>query len=154
MRLTGAYRVPAPRERVFATLTDPAALQRLIPGCESLVKRDDSVYVARLKAGLGSIKGTYTGEVRMTNVNQPESYTLIVDGRGSGGFAKGTANIRLTAVEAETEVDCSADVTVGGAIAAVGSRLVEVAARRMMDWFFAALLVEVSQQEGQKISKE
>lgn len=148
MRLTASYRVPAPRERVFATLTDPAALQRLIEGCESFVKRDDGVYVARLKVGLGSIKGTYTGEARMTNVNPPESYTLIVDGRGSGGFAKGTADMRLTAADTETDVSCAADVTVGGVIAAVGSRLVEVAARRMMDRFFSALATELSQERA------
>ena len=147
MTLAATYRVPAPRERVFATLTDPAVLQRLIEGCESFSRRDDGVYVARMKVGLGSIKGTYTGQIRMQNVKPPESYTLLVDGRGTPGFVKGSADVRLEDQGAETQVACSADVQVGGVIAAVGSRLIEVAARRMMDRFFAALAAELSDQK-------
>ena len=144
MTLSATYRIPAPREQVFAALTDPAVLQRLIEGCESLVKRPDGTYEARLKVGLGSIKGTYTGEARMEDINPPESYTLHVNGRGAPGFVKGAAKMLLKAEGDATEVVCDADVQVGGAIVAVGSRLIEVAARRMMDKFFAKLAAELS----------
>jgi carbon monoxide dehydrogenase subunit G len=144
MTLDGIYHVPAPRERVFAALTDPAVLQRLIEGCESFAKRADGVYEARLKVGIGSIKGTYAGEARMEDVNPPESYTLIVNGRGAPGFVKGTANMRLAPSAAATEVSCHADVQVGGLIVAVGSRLIEAVARRMMDKFFMGLAAELS----------
>lgn len=147
MKLAATYHVPAAREQVFTALNDPAVLQRLIEGCESFVRRDDGVYLARLKVGLGSIKGTYSGEVRMQNVEPPESYTLIVDGRGTPGFVKGAADVRLTDAGSETDVACAADVQVGGVIAAVGSRLIEVAARRMMDRFFAALAAELREQD-------
>ena len=36
MELKGEYRVPAPREHVWAMLNDPAVLRECIPGCESL----------------------------------------------------------------------------------------------------------------------
>ena len=144
MTLSATYRIPAARERVFAALNDPAVLQRVIEGCESFVKRPDGVYEARLRVGLGSIKGTYTGEVRMEDVKPPESYTLFVSGRGAPGFVKGAAHMRLTAEGDATEVTSDADVQVGGAIVAVGSRLIEVAARRMMDKFFDKLTAELS----------
>ena len=144
MILSATYRISASRDRVFAALTDPVVLQRLIEGCESFVKRPDGVYEARLRVGLGSIKGTYTGEVRMEDVNPPESYTLLVSGRGAPGFVKGAANIRLKTEGDATEVTSDADVQVGGSIVAVGSRLVEVAARRMMDKFFDKLAAELS----------
>ena len=144
MKLTATYQIPAPRARVFAALTDPAVLQRIIEGCESFVKREDGVYEARLKVGIGSIKGTYTGHVRMQDVNPPESYTLLVDGRGTPGFVKGSASIRLKDHEGGTELTSDADAQVGGVIAAVGSRLIEAAARQMMDRFFANLARELS----------
>ena len=144
MTLSATYRIPASRDRVFAALTDPAVLQRLIEGCESFVKRPDGIYEVRLRAGLGSIKGTYTGEVRMEDVEPPESYTLLVSGRGAPGFVKGATQMRLKAEGDATEVTSDADVQVGGAIVAVGSRLIEVAARRMMDKFFDKLTAELS----------
>lgn len=144
MKLSATYRIPAPRERVFAALNAPDVLQRLIEGCESFVKRADGGYEARLKVGLGSITGTYIGEARMQDVNPPESYTLIVNGRGGPGFVKGEAKMRLQASGDATDVICVADAQVGGAIVAVGSRLIEVAARRMMDKFFAKLAAEMS----------
>ena len=71
MTLSATYPIPAARERVFAALNDPAVLQRLIEGCESFVLRPDGVYEARLKVGLGSVKGTYTGEARIEDVKPP-----------------------------------------------------------------------------------
>jgi uncharacterized protein len=145
LKLSANYQIPAPRERVFAALTDPAVLQRLIDGCESFVQREDGVYEARLKVGIGSIKGTYTGHVRMQDVNPLESYTLLVDGRGTPGFVKGSARIRLKEHGGGgTELTSDADVQVGGVIAAVGSRLIEAAARQMMDRFFANLARELA----------
>ncbi len=147
MKLNATYPVPAPREQVFAALTDPAVLQRLIEGCESFVRRDDGVYEARLKVGLGSIKGTYTGHVRLENVNPPTSYTLLIDGRGTPGFVAGSALMTLARDDADalaTEVTCDADVQIGGLIAAVGSRLTEAAAGRLMDRFFQALARELA----------
>lgn len=139
MKLTGNYGVAAPRERVYAALTDPTVLQRLIEGCESLVRTDDGVYEARLRVGVGPVKGTFSGQARMENAQPPESYTLIVDGRGTPGWVRGVANMHLADDGTATTVTCDADVTVGGVIAAVGSRLIEATARRMMDQFFDRL---------------
>lgn len=144
MTLTATYRIPADRPRVFAALNDPAVLQRLIDGCESFTARPDGVYEARLKVGLGSIRGAYAGEARLEDVRPPESYTLRVNGRGAGGFVNGVARMTLAADEGATNVTCDADVQVGGAIVAVGSRLIEVAARRMMDRFFEKLAAELA----------
>ena len=144
MKLSATYQILATRERVFAALTDPAVLQRLIEGCESLVRRDDGVYEAKLRMGLGSIKGTYTGEARMEDVTPPESYTLHLSGKGGPGFVKGSARMRLRETSvSDTSITCVAEVQVGGTIMAVGSRLIEVTARRMMDRFFAGLAVEL-----------
>jgi carbon monoxide dehydrogenase subunit G len=143
MKLSGSYKIPSARGRVFAALTDPAVLQRSIDGCESLTLQEDGSYEARLRVGLGAIKSSYTGTARLSDVNAPESYTLAVSGRGTPGFVNGTARMQLTSGENGTTVSCDADVSVGGVIAAVGSRLIEVAAKRMIDRFFERLAEEV-----------
>lgn len=145
VKLNAAYRVPASPDRVFAAVTDPDVLCRCLEGCESLTRKEDGAYEARLRVGLGHIKGTYSGIARMTDVQPPQSYTLKVEGRGAGGFVNGAARMHLTGEgDSATTVTCNADVTVGGVIAAVGSRLIEVAAKRMIDRFFDSLSRELA----------
>jgi carbon monoxide dehydrogenase subunit G len=136
MKLSGTYQVSAPRDRVYAAITDPVVLQRVIDGCEKMVKTGEDSYDAHLKIGLAGMKGSYVGRIQMKDRRPPESYTLIIEGRGGPGFVKGTARVQLSDKDGRTEIQCDADAQVGGLIAAVGSRLIEAAARRMMDEFF------------------
>ena len=144
MKFTAVYKVPAPREKVFTAITDPAVLQRCIEGCEKMVKTSEDSYDAHLKIGLAGMKGSYVGKVQLKEVKPPESYTLIISGKGGPGFVNGTAKISLVEKNGETELQCDADAQVGGLIAAIGSRLIEAAAKRMADDFFKKLAVEVS----------
>jgi len=143
MKLSGVYNLAAPRERVFAAITDPALLERIIDGCEKMVATGEGSYDAHLKIGVAGLKGSYVGKVRLENLKAPESYTLVIEGKGAPGFVKGTARIQLTGNGGETELRCDADVHVGGMIAAVGSRLIEATAKKMMDEFFRKFTAEL-----------
>jgi len=136
MKLSGTYQVAAPREKVFSSITDPAVLQRVIDGCEKMVKTGEDSYDAHLKIGVAGLKGNYVGKVQLKDLKAPESYTLIIEGKGGPGFVKGAAKIVLADKGSETQIQCDADAQVGGMIAALGSRLIEPAARKMMDEFF------------------
>ena len=142
MKLAGTYMFSAPRDKVFAALTDPAIIQRCIDGCEKLVEAAPDQYDAHLKIGVAGLKGSYVGKVQLKDKNPPESYTLVLEGKGGPGFVKGTAKITLTPVgtgqapeAGQTELRCEADAQVGGVIAAVGSRLIEATAKKMLDEF-------------------
>ena len=137
--------MPAPRQRVFAALVDAAILQRCIPGCESLRETAPDVYEATLKIGVAGLKGSYSGKTAIRDKRPPDALTLDVDGKGGAGFVRGSAAMSLGPGETDefTRVDCAADVQVGGLIAAVGSRLVEAAAKKLADDFFRQLSVEL-----------
>src|SRR6059036_726529 len=136
MKLSGTYTLAAPRDKVFAAITDPAVLQRAIDGCEKMVKTGEDSYDAHLKIGLAGLKGSYVGKIQLKDQKPPESYTLVIEGKGGPGFVKATAIITLSEKDGGTELRCDADAQVGGLIAAVGSRLIEAAAKRMLDEFF------------------
>ena len=136
MKLSGSYRIKAPRDAVFTAITDPAILQQAIEGCEKMVKTGDSTYDAHLKLGLAGIKGSYVGKVQLKDLTPPEAYTLIMEGKGTPGFVKGITRVQLLDEGNETELRYEADVQVGGMIAAIGSRLVEAAGRKLSDDFF------------------
>jgi carbon monoxide dehydrogenase subunit G len=145
MNVEGTHEIRAARERVFAALIDPAILQKCIPGCESLEKSGDNVFTATLKAGVGSIKGKFKGEVRLQDTRPPEHYRLEVDGKGVIGFAKGSANFDLEEQNGVTLIKYSGELHIGGTIAGVGQRMVQSAAKSMAARFFAALEEAVSQ---------
>lgn len=144
MKLAIAHTFAAAPARVFAALIDPAVLQRCIDGCEKMVRTGEDAYDVHLKLGLAGFKGSYVGKVRITAKQAPESLTLAIEGKGGPGFVKATATLRLAAAGERTELSGESDATVGGVIAAVGSRLIEAAAKRMQADFFARLDAEIT----------
>ena len=142
MKINISQVIPADRARVFAAFTDPAILQRAIPGCESLTEAGPDAYEATLKVGIAGLKGTYSGKATIRDKHPPDSLTLTFEGKGTPGFVRGSAAITLADAGGSTRVDAVADVQVGGLIAAVGSRLIEATARKLADDFFR----QVSQQ--------
>jgi len=150
MKLALSSVIPAPRDRVFAAIVDPAILQRSIPGCESLKETAPDTYEATIKVGVAGLKGAYTGKASIRDARPPESLTLAFEGKGGPGFVRGSAAITLTAEGdgSATRVACDADVQVGGLIAAVGSRLVEAAAKKQADDFFRALSAALRDDRG------
>ena len=138
MDMTGEYRIPAPREKVWAALNDPETLKRSLPGCESLEKVSETEFVATVVAKVGPVKAKFNGNVGLTNLNPPESYTIAGEGKGgAAGFAKGSADVRLTETDANaTVLVYTARADVGGKLAQLGSRLIDGTAKKMADEFF------------------
>ena len=136
MKFTATYLLTAPREKVFALLTDPSVLQQCIEGCEKMVQTSEDNYDAHLKIGIAGLKGSYVGKVQLKDKQLPEAYTLLIEGKGGPGFVKASARIQLSEKGNETELRCDSEAQIGGMIAAVGSRLVEAVGKKMMDNFF------------------
>lgn len=139
MKLSATRAFNAPQEKVFAALVDPAVLQKCIEGCEKMEKTGEDTYTAHLKIGVAGLKGSYVGNVRIEEKKPPESFTLQADGKGGPGWVKGTARIRISPKGEGSELQCESEGQVGGLIAAVGSRLVDAAAKKMLDEFFRKL---------------
>jgi carbon monoxide dehydrogenase subunit G len=139
MKLSATYAFKAQQEKVFAALVEPAVLQKCIDGCEKMEKTGEDIYAAHLKIGIAGIKGSYVGNIRIEEKNPPESFTLQAEGKGSPGWVKGTAKIQISPKGDGSELQCESEGQVGGVIAAVGSRLVEAAAKKMLGEFFREL---------------
>ena len=137
MDMTGEYRIPAPRQLVWAALNDAEILKAAIPGCEELVKKSDTELEAKVTAKVGPVSAKFGGAVTLGDLNPPESYTI--SGQGSGGaagFAKGGATVKLTEDGSDTILRYEAKAEVGGKLAQIGSRLIQGTAKKMADEFF------------------
>lgn len=137
MDMSGEYRIAAPRERVWAALNDPAILKQAIPGCEELNKVSETELEATARAKIGPVSARFKGKVVLSDLNPPQSYTLTGEGSGgAAGFAKGQAQVVLTADGGQTLLQYTVKASIGGKLAQIGQRLVDGAARKMADEFF------------------
>ena len=90
--------------RVWAALNDPAVLVRTIPGCERLEPTGPDAYRMIVTAGVASIKGTYAGEVALSDQQPPDSFVHagVRRGRAGHGQHRGAGAARPTTATGDT----------------------------------------------------
>ena len=140
MDMTGEERIAAPRDAVWAALNDAELLKACIPGCQSLTWTSPNELEATVKIKFGLVSATFNGEVTLSNLNPPESYTISGEGKGGvAGFAKGGADVRLIADGNETILAYDVKAQIGGKLAQFGSRLIASSSKKLAARFFADL---------------
>ena len=146
MELSGQYTFEAPQEIVWSMLQDPEVIGSIIPGSQGLEEIGENQYHAELIVKVGPIKGKFEGNVELTNINAPDSYTLLMNGKGPAGHVDGEGNVRLEYSDGITTMHYSGDAKVGGKIATVGQRLLDVAAKAIAKQSLNALAKQVQKR--------
>jgi carbon monoxide dehydrogenase subunit G len=139
VNLDGSAVLHADPDKVWSVITDPAVLARTIPGCESLQQVGDDEYKMNVSVGVGAVRGTYAGEVRLSDQDRPKSYVMHASGAGAPGNVRATVTITLEPDHGSTTLTYSANAVVGGPVAGVGQRMMTGVAKRMAGQFFQAI---------------
>ncbi len=148
MEMTGEFRIPAPRQRVWEGLNDPEILKSVIPGCQALEKVSDTEFAGKVVAAVGPVKATFGGKVILSDLDPPQSYTISGEGSGGvAGFAKGSAKVNLAEEGAVTVLNYAVQAHVGGKLAQIGSRLIDSVARKMAEQFFARFVAVIAPEQ-------
>ena len=132
MKVEGSYPFAAPRDVLWPMLLNPAVLANVLPGCEKLETSGENQFNGILKIKVGPVQGKFMGDVVMGDINEPESCTISVDGKGAPGFVKGTGTLRLEADGDMTTLHYVGDADVGGRLASVGQRMLETSANAII----------------------
>ena len=138
MQLTNQQALPATPQQAWEALNDIELLKQSIPGCESISATSDTSFEVLVAAAIGPVKARFKSKLQLLDVVPPQSYTMQFDGQGGpAGFGKGTAKVRLEpATDGTTVLHYDVHAQVGGKIAQVGSRLVDMAAQKIAQDFF------------------
>ena len=139
MELNGEHRFDAPRSLVWSALLDPRVLEATIPGCERLVEIAPRSYDLSMHVGIGALRGSYRGNVRVVEPRPEESYQIAVSGLGSPGSVNGNALITLAANGESTMLQYRGEFSAQGGLARLGSRPLSGAARLLIGQFFRSL---------------
>ena len=140
MRFTGTTDIDAPRERVWAFLTDPAQVTTCAPDVQSLEIADPHHFKVVVRAGVGPIKGTFTMNVQFLELDRPKHAAVLARGQAPGSAVEMVSNMDLSEFdENHTVMEWSSDVTVSGMIQQVGARLMQGAADKITQQVFACI---------------
>jgi len=138
MTMNGEVQLAASRQAVWDKLNDPEVLKSCIPGCELLQKNSDSEFQAIATVKVGPVKARWKGKVRLSDLDPPNSYRISGEGEGGvAGFAKGGAKVSLADKDGGTLLTYNVEAQIGGKLAQLGQRLINGAAKKLADEFFA-----------------
>ena len=151
MKLNGSYQINLEKQKVWEALNDPEILRKSIPGCEEFKKDSETEFTATATNKIGPFNASFTGNIELKEINPPHSYVIEGSGNSPVGFASGEAKVKLEDVEGGTKLIYEVEANVGGKIAQVGSRLIDMTAKKMADIFFGNFSNLIS---AEKISRE
>jgi uncharacterized protein len=138
MTMNGQYELPVTPQTVWEKLNDPSTLKACIPGCEQLDKTSDTKFQAIATIKIGPVKAKFKGRVTLSDLDPPNGYKISGQGDGGvAGFTKGGATVKLTPKDGGTLLAYNVDAQIGGKLAQLGQRLVNGAAKKVADDFFA-----------------
>ena len=136
MKLSGSYQINLSKQKVWEALNDPEILKKSIPGCEEFKKNTETEFTATATNKIGPFNASFTGDIELTDLDPPNSYKITGSGNSPVGFASGEAIVKLEDHENGTNLIYEVEANVGGKIAQVGSRLIDMTAKKMADIFF------------------
>ena len=136
MKLSGSYQINLEKQKVWKALNNSEVLKQAIPGCEEFIKNSDKEFTATATNKIGPFNATFTGDIELKDLNPPNSYKISGSGNSLVGFASGEASVTLEDHEGGTKLTYIVVANVGGKIAQVGSRLIDMTAKKMADIFF------------------
>ena len=148
MKLSGSYQINLEKQKVWEALNDPEILQKTIPGCEEFKKNSDTEFSATATNKIGPFNASFTGDIELKDLDPPNSYKITGSGNSPVGFATGEASVTLEDWEGGTKLTYTVEANVGGKIVQVGSRLIDMTAKKMADIFFGKFSELVSNQSN------
>ena len=128
------------QQDAWDALIDIDVLQQAIPGVDSIEEVGPGEYRADMNVGIGIVRGRFSGHVKLSDLDEPSSYRMAVNGDGPGGWMRGTGMITLEEeTPGATRVTVDGDTQVGGLLARVGQRMIGNASKTLMKQFFAGV---------------
>jgi len=137
MKLSGSYQINLEKQKVWEALNNPEVLKKAIPGCKEFKKNSETEFSATATNKIGPFNASFTGNIELKDLNPPNSYKIKGSGNSPVGFASGEAEVMLEDENGRTKLIYTIEANVGGKIAQVGSRLIDMTAKRMADVFFS-----------------
>jgi carbon monoxide dehydrogenase subunit G len=137
MEMQGTRQLPVSREQAWDALNNPEVLKRCIPGCDKFELVGEHRYAVGVAIKIGPVSAKFSGTVTLQDIDPPNGYALVFDAQGGvAGFGKGESNVSLMPNDQGCELRYTVQSRIGGKLAQLGQRLVDGAAKSLVEDFF------------------
>ena len=151
MEMSAEQLIPASQQETWDALNDPEVLKACVPGCEAIDLIAGNEYQVQMVARVGPVSAKFKGRLTLSDIKPPSSYSIAFEGQGGpAGFAKGGAQVKLSAQDGGTKLAYDVKASVGGKLAQIGSRLVDAAAKKVADDFFRNFTLRLSPEGAEE----
>jgi carbon monoxide dehydrogenase subunit G len=131
MEFRDAFVVPAAPDRVWTAMFDPDVMRQVLPGCRRLEAVGADRFDVTLAAGIGVLRGLFSGSVRFDDLVPPERCTMEIGAAGSLGRVTGTGTVGLAPTEGGTSLGYQATFEFAGPMAGLGEPLMRSVANTL-----------------------
>lgn len=124
LNFNGSFELAVPVEKAFDFLTDPSSIRGCIPDVEKFEILDDKNFNARIKVGVGFVRGSFDVKCSILESNRPSHSKFSIEGSGVPGKVKIQISFDLKEKSRDsTLVNWTADSELGGLITGLGETI-------------------------------
>ena len=134
-----SFQVDAPREVVWALLSNPHSVVTCVPGAKITEATGENAYKGTVTMKVGPVVSNFSGDIRIESMDEAAG-ELILEGTGRDAKGKGHATMRLVGTlrqleNGQTEVTSTMTLSISGRLAQFGSRLMADVSGRVFAQF-------------------
>jgi carbon monoxide dehydrogenase subunit G len=125
MQLGSSFRVPADPDTVFARFLDAPTMQSCIPGCEELVRTDDTHFTGRLVNQIAHVKFNAAFSAEITELDPPRQVVALLKGEDMrlGSSLKLNATLTVQPDGDGSQVSYAMDMALWGKLGRLGESI-------------------------------
>lgn len=126
MKLSSRFAVPAAPEHVFPLFLDSDVMRACLPGCEELVRVDETTFRGRMVNAVAHVKFNAAFSAHVRSVEVPHRVTALLTGEDNriGSSIKIDAVLGVKPEGAGSMVDYELDIALWGKIGRLGEAVV------------------------------
>ena len=145
LQYSGEEQIPAGFDKVWTFVTDPEEVGRCLPDVLDVVVQDATHFDAVVEVGVGPVRGKFKLKVELVADAEKHRLDMNVSGGGFGSAVDMTAGADLAEAGPDaTTLKWSGQAIARGPIAAVGGRVLDAQAQKLIGQAFATVRQRLS----------
>ena len=138
LQYTGEEQIPADPATVWAFVTDPEKVGHCLPDVIQVTVTDPTHFDAIVGVGVGPVRGRFTFKFELQPDASARRMNMKIAGGGFGSAVDLTAGADvLPATDGGTTLNWSGSAVMRGPVAAVGGRVLDAQAKKLIAQTFA-----------------